>query len=195
MLVETPKKYYTPEEYLELEEKSQFRNEYRNGEIIAMTGGTTNHNKIALNFARKFPGTIQAQDYEIYIIDVRLWIDEYHLYTYPDVMVIRGEPVYYGSGKSTITNPCLIVEVLSKSTRDYDRGDKFRYYRSISELQEYVLVDQYSFYVEQYVKQDEGQWLLKISEGEDAILSLFSLDFAISFNSLYHRVDFSLVEE
>jgi Uma2 family endonuclease len=195
MVVQTEKRYYTPEEYLELEEKAQYKSEYRDGEIIPMTGGTTNYNKIAGNFYKQFPLTVQGQNYDIYIGDVKLWLPQYRLYTYPDVMVVKGEPVYEGTNTTTITNPCLIVEVLSKSTKDYDKTDKFKYYRSIPEFQEYILIDQYSFSVEQYAKRSPGEWIFKEYEGEDAVLVLDSIEFQIGFREIYARVNFELVEE
>jgi Uma2 family endonuclease len=195
MVVQTEKRYYTPEEYLELEEKAEYKSEYRDGEIIPMTGGTTNHNKIALDFCRKFPFTVQGQKYDIFIGDVRLWIPKYRIHTYPDVMVVKGEPVYEGNNTTTIINPCLIVEVLSKSTKDYDKTDKFKYYRSIPEFQEYILIDQYSFSVEQYAKRAAGEWIFKEYEGEDAVLVLDSIEFQIGFREIYARVNFELVEE
>jgi Uma2 family endonuclease len=109
MQTATQKRYYTPEEYLELEEKAEFRSEYRNGEIIPMTGGTTNHNKIALNITFALKSALRGKDYEIYMADVRLWLPRYQQYTYPDVMVIPGEPVYAGTNTTTVTNPSLIV--------------------------------------------------------------------------------------
>ncbi|NET61641.1 MAG: Uma2 family endonuclease [Symploca sp. SIO2E6] len=193
MVIQTEKRYYTPEEYLTLEEKAVDKHEYRDGEIILMSGGTTNHNQIALNFCRKFPLTIESQDYYTYINDVRLGITQYRFYTYPDVMVIKGKPIYEGTGKTTVTNPSIIVEVLSKSTRDYDWTDKFKYYRSLPEFQEYILIDQYRFYGAQYSKRDDGQWLFNDYEGGEAVLKLASCDFAISFQDLYERVDFDLV--
>jgi Uma2 family endonuclease len=195
MIVQTEKRYYTPEEYLDLEEKAEYKSEYRDGEIIPMTGGTTNHNRIAGNFYKRFPFTVKSQKYDIFIGDVRLWISRYRLYTYPDVMIVKGEPVYEGTNTTTIINPCLIVEVLSKSTKDYDKTDKFKYYRSIPEFQEYILIDQYSFSVEQYAKRAAGEWIFKEYEGEDAVLVLDSIDFQISFQDLYARVNFELVEE
>lgn len=193
-MIQTQKRYYTPEEYLVLEEKAIDRHEYRDGEIILMTGGTTNHNQIALNFCRRFPLKINGQEYYTYINDVRLWIEQYRLYTYPDVMVIRGKPIYEGIGKTNVINPSIIVEVLSKSTQEYDRTDKFQYYRSINEFQEYILIDQYRFYVAQYFKQENGQWLFNDYQGNEAILKLASDDFEISFQDLYERVDFELNE-
>ncbi|BDI14430.1 hypothetical protein ANSO36C_02320 [Nostoc cf. commune SO-36] len=195
MVLQTEKRYYTPEEYLELEEKAEYKNEYRDGEIIPMTGGTTNHNNIAGNFYKKFPLTVQGQDYEIYIGDVKLSIFRYRINTYPDVMVIKGKPIYEGTGKTIITNPLLIVEVLSNSTKNYDKTDKFKYYRSIPGFQEYIMIDQYSFAVEQFAKQAEGQWIFKEYEGEDAVLVLDSIDFQIALRDIYERVDFELIEE
>ncbi|MGK7943188.1 MAG: Uma2 family endonuclease [Microcystaceae cyanobacterium] len=195
MVIQIEKKSYTPEEYLTLEEQATDKHEYRDGEIVLMPGGTTNHNQIALNFCRKFPLTIDQQDYYIYINDVRLWIPQYRLYTYPDVMVFKGKPIYQGTGTSNVTNPLIIVEVLSKSTRDYDRTDKFEYYRSLPQFQEYILVDQYRFYVAQYSKQEDRKWLFNDYKGEEAVLKLASDDFEISFKDLYQRVDFELDEE
>ncbi|MEA5556962.1 Uma2 family endonuclease [Nodularia spumigena] len=195
MVLQTENRYYTPAEYLALEEQAEYKNEYRNGAIIPMTGGTTNHNKIAGNFYKKFPLTIAEQDYEIYIGDVKLWIPQYRIYTYPDIMVVKGQPIYQGTGTTTITNPLLIVEVLSNSTKNYDKTDKFKYYRSLAGFQEYIMIDQYSFAVEKFVKQTAGQWLFKEYEGENAVLVMDALDFQIALSEIYHRVNVELNEE
>ena len=183
--------YYTPEEYLELEEKADYKNEYRDGEIISMTGGTTNHNKLALNLATGLNVALNDLDYEIYIGDVKLWIPRYREFTYPDVMVIEGQPVYYSANTTIVTNPVLIVEVLSKSTKDYDRGGKFLYYRSIPEFKEYILIDQTKYYVMQYVKTSENQWILTEYETEDALINLSSINVELSLKQLYKKVNFS----
>lgn len=190
MSVQIEQKYYTPEEYFALEEKAEYKSEYRDGEIIPMTGATTNHNKIALNFCRRFPLEIEGQEYETYISDVRLGIPTYRLYTYPDIMIIRGEPIFEGKTTNTVINPCLIVEVLSKSTQDYDRTDKFKYYRSIPKFEEYILIDQYSFSIEQYIKQSNDRWLINYYEGEQSVLCLSSIPFQISFFDIYFKIDF-----
>ncbi len=182
---------YTPQEYLKLEEKSTEKHEYRNGEIILMTGETTNHNKLAGKFYANLLRELEEKNYEIYMGDVRLWIPRYCEYVYPDVMVVQGSPIYQSPGTTTITNPSFIVEVLSKSTKGRDRGDKFRYYRSIPEFKEYVLIDQYSILVEQFVKRDDGKWILTEYETKEAILSLESVQFEISLESLYKRVKFN----
>jgi len=190
----TEKTYYTPEEYLELENKSEIKHEYLNAEIITMTGGTTNHNKLALKIAAKLLAILEEQGYEIYIGDVKLWIEAYNRYTYPDVMVVAGKASYQGDTQSVITNPLVIIEVLSKSTANYDQGDKFDAYRTIPSFQEYILIDQYRFYATQYFKQGDGKWIFNDYKGEESVLKLASDEFEISFQNLYERVDFEIDE-
>jgi Uma2 family endonuclease len=192
MQTQTPKKSYSPEEYLQLEETSESKNEYRDGKIIPMAGGTTNHNEIALNFCTNFKFTMRVKNYKIYMGDVKLWIQRYRIYTYPDVMVISGKPIYEGNGTTQVTNPSIIVEVLSNSTQNYDRTNKFRFYRSIPELQEYIMIDQYEYLVEQFTKNADGQWVLTEYESVDAVLSLKSIDFQISFSDIYQEVNFEI---
>ena len=194
MLSTTETKYYTPEEYLALEETSEDKNEYRQGEIIPMVGATTNHNQIAGNFYRRFPLTINNQDYYTYMETVRLWLSDYSIYTYPDVMVIKGQPLYQGNSQSNVINPLIIVEVLSNSTQAYDRGDKFKFYRSLPTFQEYILIEQSSYSVERYYKQKDDQRLIDFVMGENAVLQLVSVDWQISFQDLYQRVNFDLAE-
>jgi len=190
MHLETQKRHYTPEEYLELEEKAEYKSEYRDGEIVPMTGGTTNHNQIAGNFYANLKFSQKGQNYRIYIGDVGLWIPRYQQHTYPDVMVIQGQPVYPGTSTTTVMNPLLITEVLSKSTQNYDQGNKFLYYRSIPEFKEYILIDQYQYHVMQYLKTAVGQWSFTELEGESTILSLQSIDFEIPLSELYDQVNF-----
>ena len=188
-------KTYTPAEYLELEEKAEFRSEYRDGEIVPMAGGTTRHNRISLNVASNLTFSLKGQNYEVYMSDVRLWIPPNRQYTYPDVMLIQGEPIYWENTTSTVTNPRLIVEVLSKSTGNYDRSEKFDYYRSIPTLQEYILIDQSCYHVLQYVKTSPTQWLLTDYNQAKEIVKLGSIDLALSLNDIYDRVNFNEIEE
>ena len=190
MQIQTSSKYYTPEEYLELEEKSEVKNEYIDGEIIPISGGTTNHNEIAGNFYLHFKLKMRNQNYKIYMGDVKLWLQRYQIYTYPDIMVIQGEPIYEGNGTTQVTNPLLIVEVLSKSTINYDKTDKFRFYRSLPELKEYIMINQYEYFIEQFTKNAQGQWVLTEYESVDDILSLKSIDFKIPFSDIYEGVNF-----
>lgn len=191
----TEKRHYTPEEYLALEESAIDKSEYHDGEIIPMTGGTANHNKIALNFCRKFPLSVNGQDYETFINDLRLWIPLTRRYVYPDIMVIQGEPQYQGSNKTIVTNPLVIVEVLSNSTKDYDRGGKFLAYRSIPEFQEYILVDQYSYHIEQFAKNSNGKWELTEYDSEESVLTLESVEFQMPLREIYERINFEVKAE
>ncbi|OCQ98443.1 hypothetical protein BCD64_14250 [Nostoc sp. MBR 210] len=195
MQIQTQKKRYTPEEYLQLEETSEFKHEYYDGEIVSMAGGTTNHNEISLNFCTNFKFNMRGKNYKIYMGDVRLWIPRYRIYTYPDAMVIEGEPIYEGNSTTTVTNPQVIVEVLSKSTQSHDKTDKFRFYRSISNFKEYIIVNQYEYLVEHYAKNANNQWVLTEYESLDAVLSLQTVDFAISLSDIYEGVNLSTVGE
>lgn len=190
MTVQTAKRLYTLEEYINLEQKAEFKNEYRDGEIVPMPGETTDHSKIAGNFYFYLRSALRQQNYEIFLSGVNLWIPRYRHGTYPDVMVIEGQPIYEGVGKRIVTNPSLIVEVLSKSTKNYDQGDKFLHYRSIPQFKEYILIEQNRYYVMQYTKTYEGKWLLTEYEGENNNLSLVSVNFEISFKELYEGVEF-----
>ncbi|MFO0308923.1 MAG: Uma2 family endonuclease, partial [Pseudanabaena sp.] len=160
-------KRYTPSEYIALEDKAEFKSEYINGEIIPMAGASANHNKIALNLCRLLPLAIVDQTYEIFMSDMRLWLPEYSRYTYPDVMVVAGDPVFVDQRQMEVTNPCLIVEILSSSTQAYDHNSKFRQYRSIPSFQEYILVYQNGYEVDHYVKESEDRWFLMPYKGEE----------------------------
>lgn len=182
-------KTYTPEEYLALEVESDIRHEYRQGEIVSMTGGTPEHNKIASALNALLWFALRGKPYSLFITDQRLWIPVMDLYTYPDGMVI-AEPVELKPGrKDTVTNPLLIVEVLSDSTEKYDRGDKFEAYRTLPSLQEYWLIDQYRPHVEQYVKQSQHQWLFTEHSGLDAKVTLSSVSIELALADLYEGVN------
>ncbi|MEO1672489.1 MAG: Uma2 family endonuclease [Cyanobacteria bacterium J06631_2] len=175
---------YTPEEYLQLEEQAEYKSEYRDGKIIPMTGGTTNHNEISLNLATELRFKLKKQNYRVYMADVRLWIPRHRLYTYPDVMLIQGEPIYADKETTTVTNPVMIIEVLSPSTQNYDLGDKFTFYRSIPEMQEYILVSQQQHHVMQQTKTEAG-WLLSEYETEDAVIQLSSVNLELELSEIY----------
>ncbi len=195
MVTQTQTQYYTPEKYLVFEENVEYKHEYRDGKIIPMTGGTTNHNKIAGNFYSYLRFNLKGKNYETYIRDVRLWIGQYHLYTYPDIMVIYDQPTYEGKGTTTVTNPCLIGEVLSKSTQNYDQGEKFRFYRSLPTFQEYFLLSQEQQLIMQYTKTREGNWLLQEYENETSMIQLKSLALEMNLTDFYEGINFTQTEK
>ncbi|MEA5568421.1 MULTISPECIES: Uma2 family endonuclease [unclassified Anabaena] len=190
----TQQRYYTPEEYLALEEAAEYKSEYIDGQIIPMAGGTVNHNQIALNLSTELNFAFRKQNYRVYMGDVRLWIPQRRIYTYPDVMIVAGEPEFFHNRTDMILNPQVIVEVLSESTKGYDREYKFQIYRTISTFQEYVLIDQTQIYIEHFSKTGKKQWNLREYDAEDEKISLVNIPFEICLQDLYNKVKFDLVE-
>lgn len=185
-----PPKTDAAEVYLALEVESEIRHEYRDGEIVPMTGGTPAHNEISSLLNALLRVALKGQPYSIFVADQRLWIPAVNLYTYPDIMV-TSRPVDLQPGrKDTVMNPILIAEVLSDSTEGYDRGDKFAAYRTISTFQEYLLIDQYRYHVEYYHKQAENQWLLMEYREPEASFTLRSLPVSIALGDLYEAIVF-----
>ncbi|CBN57146.1 MULTISPECIES: Uma2 family endonuclease [Kamptonema] len=195
MLVQTQQQTYTPEEYRQLEETAEFRSEYHEGEILPMSGGTINHNRITRNLVGVFGNLFQGKPYEVFMNNLRLWIPRHQRGVYPDVMVIEGQPLFTEGRQDEVLNPLLIVEVLSKSTKGFDREDKFRFYRSIPQFCEYVLIDQYEFLVEQFLKTESGQWLFQDYEGDAATVSFTSVGIEMSISDIYERVIFESKEK
>jgi Uma2 family endonuclease len=192
MVLATTKRY-TASEYLTLEEKAEFKSEFINGEIIPMAGASANHNILTGKFHALLLLGLEDQEYSVFMSDMRLWLPEYNRYTYPDVMVVAGEPVFVDQKQMEVTNPCLIVEILSSSTQAYDHNSKFRHskfrqYRSIPSFQEYILVYQNSCEVDHYVKESMDKWVLTTHKGEDAVIKLASMQLEICLRDLYKRV-------
>ena len=189
---QTEKRYYTPEEYLALEEAAIDKSEYHDGEIVPMTGVTTNHNSIIINLIANLKFGLRGKDYRLFTSDVRLWIPLTRRYVYPDIIVIHGEPVYQENNKTIVINPLVIIEILSNSTKDYDRGGKFLAYRSIPEFREYILIDQYSYHIEQFAKNSNGKWVLTEYDSEESVLTLESVEFQIPLKEIYERINFEI---
>ena len=183
--------YYSPEEYLELETAAEYKSEYYDGQIFPMAGGTPNHNRIALNLSAGLNFALKGQNYDVFINDMRLWIPQKRLYTYPDVMVVAGELQFAENRRDTITNPLMLAEVLSESTENYDRGEKFKLYRTISSLKEYIIISQSEKHVEQFSKTTDNKWILSEYD-QDATLTLTSIEFQISLSDIYDKVEFEL---
>ena len=191
----TEQHYFTEEEYLAQEETAEDKSEYLDGEIIPMTGGSTNHNQIAGNLYIALSLALKKQNYRIFIGDVRLWVPKVRLYTYPDVMVILGEPEYHNNRTDMITNPQVIVEVLSKSTKNYDRSDKFTFYKTIPSFREYILIDQTKIKVEQYSKTENKRWLYSEYDEEDTALVFNCFEVEVPLSDVYEQVNFEKVEK
>ena len=181
------KKKYSPEEYLTLEEKADYRSEYENGEIIATAGGSLNHARIIVNIDRTF-GRKLEKSCESLTADVKVRVENYRKFYYPDVLVICGEPEFYQERTDTIINPILIVEVLSDSTEAKDRGEKMLAYRTLESLREYVLVSPDKAIVEQFSLNAGGEWVHKANVGLKSVVKLESIEIEMNLDEIYQRI-------
>lgn len=181
--------YCTPEEYLARERMAEAKSEYRDGKAYAMAGASRAHNLITGNIFAQFHATLRGRPCETYMNDMRVKVAKSRLYTYPDVVVVCGEPRFEDSKGDVLLNPTVIVEVLSPSTASYDRGDKFFHYRRLPSLQEYVLIAQESRRVEHYTRQGD-QWLLTEFSESDQIVIFPTIACQVPLTEIYARVEF-----
>lgn len=181
---------YTPQEYFALEKETGERYEYYNGHIQAMSGGTLNHSLIATNISGEIRQALKNKKSSCVAFnsDLKVHLKTINNYLYPDIMVICGEPQYAENRKDAVENPILVIEVLSKSTRQYDRGDKFGKYRNLPSLREYVLVDQYVPKVESWYKMEENVWRISNAFGLESSIQLYSIDCLITLADIYYMV-------
>lgn len=185
-----PNRYISPEEYLNIERKAEIRSEYLNGEIFAMVGASREHNLIVANITRELTQQLKGKPCELYPNDMRVRIPATGLYTYPDVVVVCGEPRFEDAHVDTLLNPTLIIEVLSESTESYDRGKKFSHYQTVGSLIEYLLVAQDEYRIEQYVKQPNEHWLYSDARSSEGFIELSSIQCVLALKEVYDKVAF-----
>ncbi len=178
---------FSQEEYLAMEEVAQYKSEFHRGEIFAVSGGTYNHSVIQGNLVRQLGNLLDSKPCTVVTADLRIHIEAGDLFTYPDAAVVCGKARFFPRRTDTIVNPSLIIEVLSPSTRDYDRGAKFEMYKHIQSLQEYVLVEGEKAHVECF-RRRAGGWTLAAFSGMDASCRLESLDCEIPLSRIYQKV-------
>jgi Uma2 family endonuclease len=183
-----PKTHLTPEEYLAIERQSEYRSEYIDGEMVAMTGASRRHNLITVNIARELSQQLKGRPCEAYVTDMRVRVPSTRFYTYPDIVVVCDEPHLEDDYLDTLLNPTLLVEVLSESTERYDRGKKFGLYRTIESLNEYLLVTQDEYKIEQFVKQPDGRWLLADYRSLEEVIELTSIQCRLELKEVYDKV-------
>jgi Uma2 family endonuclease len=186
-----PNRRLSAEEYLALERRSEEKHEYLDGEMFAMGGASRRHNLIALQTAAALLAQLRGRSSEVYMGDMRIRVDATGLYTYPDVVVVCGEPQLAhtdDAGLDTLLNPISIVEVLSPSTEGYDRGKKFAHYRTIESLAEVVFISQERIEVERFSRQPDGDWLLHTANRLEDRLALPAIGCELSLAAVYERV-------
>ncbi len=187
-------KKYSFKEYLELEANAEFKNEFWDGEIvpiaIGMAGGTPNHSKISNSIGTAIDIELDRKnkDCTVYNSDQKVYLPKFNRAVYPDCSVLCGDEEFHEDSKVVLTNPCLIIEVLSESTKDYDVSGKFEGYRSIPSFKEYVLVWQTIPKVQTWYKEAENLWRISSAFGLDKAIQLYSIDCKIALADIYKRV-------
>lgn len=184
-----PKPYLTEAAYLAIERISPTKSEYYDGQIYAMAGAKEPHNLIAGNLIATLHSQIRRKPCRVYPSDMRIKVIPTGLNTYPDVVIVCGQPQFVDEVRDTLINPTVIIEVLSPSTERYDRGVKFRHYRTIESLQEYLLIAQDRPHIEHYTRQGGGQWLFEEASAVDAQITLSSIDCILSVQDTYDKVE------
>jgi Uma2 family endonuclease len=183
-------KYITQEEYLDAERVSLDKHEYFQGEIFAMSGASIPHNIVFRNTFLDLGNKLKGKSCEPFGSDLRIHIPESTLYTYPDLSIICGEIETTDANFDTATNPTVIIEILSKSTRGYDKGDKFALYRQIKSLQEYLLIDSERVLVEKYIRNKDESWQLNEYRNLELTFDLASVKVVLQLSDIYEGVKF-----
>lgn len=183
-----PQARYSPQEYLKLERQAEYKSEYVNGEIFAMSGASEEHNLIVMNVAAALHAQFRGRPCKVYANDMRVKVSPTGLYTYPDVVAVWGEAQLEDAHLDTLLNPTLLVEVLSSSTEAYDRGEKAEHYRRLPSLAEYLLISQDKPHLEHYRRQADGRWLLSEASQLHALISLPTIACTLRLAAVYDRV-------
>jgi len=182
----------TPAEYLVLERNSiDIKHEFFNGEIFAMLGAGRNHNRINVNLTGELRNKFKAGQFacDLFSNDMRVKIE--NSYAYPDIVIFCGDAVFEDKEFDTLINPIVIMEILSDSTENFDRGDKFAYYRAIPTLKEYILVSQKKFRVEQFIHYEENRWEYRSYENAAQSLKIESVNCELPLSEIYLNVNFA----
>ena len=182
----------TVAEYLRLEDEATEKHEFRDGEVVAMAGGTGEHSLIISNLIREVGNRLKGGPCRVYDSNLRIAVNRGTRYVYPDASVVCGQIEYdaIDDARHTAMNPKVIIEVLSPSTEGYDRGEKFRRYLKVPSFEEYVLVSQTVPVVETYTRQADGSWVFRAFEGMDAVARLQTLAIDLPLTEVFAGVEF-----
>ncbi len=187
MLKRLPTTHFTVQEYLAFEDASETKHEYYDGKIYDMAGSMPEHALIQMNLGGELRQQLKTTPCRVYSSELRIGVREIDLYTYPDLTIVCGELEHDPLSEMTVLNPIVLVEVLSRSTRAYDRGDKFKFYKKIPTLQEYVLVDSERVHVE-VLSRVGRRWEIEIHNDADAVMVLEAIKCKVSLRDVYDKV-------
>lgn len=184
--------HFTPQEYLNIERESEIRHEYLDGYVYAMAGESPEHSTICFNLFVIIGTQLRSKPCRGFSPNMKVRTDPSDLFSYPDLAIVCGEPVYHDTRRDVLLNPTVIFEVLSTSTEKYDRDEKFRRYReNIPSLTDYVLVSQSTAKIEHYTKQDDGEWTKVVEvSGLENQLYIASIDCHIPLEEVYENISF-----
>jgi Uma2 family endonuclease len=183
------KPFLTPEQYLEIERKAEYKSEYFQGEMFAMGGASRTHNRLVAHLVRELDQQLRSSPCETYPSDMRVQVTATGLYTYPDVVVVCGEPQLADKHFDTLLNPTLIVEILSPSTESYGRGRKFDHYETIESLQHYLLVASDRVHAELFTRQPGGDWLRRSAKRLEDAVELPAIGCRLLLADVYEKVE------
>src|SRR5215467_3923509 len=183
-----PTYHLSPEEYLAIERAAAYKSEYVDGIMYATAGASERHNLIVGNIITELNGRLRTTDCKVYPSDMKVLVPGSQRFFYPDVSVVCGESKFLDDKKDVLTNPVLIVEVLSETTSAFDRGKKFQSYQSIETTLEYVLVAQDEIVVEDFLRQRDAQWLYTRASGPDASILLRSIGCELQLRDIYNKI-------
>jgi Uma2 family endonuclease len=180
----------TLEEYFAIEERAERKSEYHNGEMFLMAGASREHNIITRNLAGHIFAALQGGPCQLFLSDLRVKVDRTGLYTYPDLLIVCGTPEYAPENRDTLTNPKVVIEILSDTTERYDRTTKFRHYKQVPSVQEYLLVSQDEPLVERFTRQADGAWGQTDFVGLEAEMALATVAVSVPMDDVYRGVEF-----
>ncbi|MCI5151332.1 MAG: Uma2 family endonuclease [Candidatus Electrothrix sp. MAN1_4] len=181
--------WMSPEEYLNIERRSTHRSEYVDGEMFAMAGATRQHNRISSNLVSEINQHIKSGDCNIYSSDLRVHVPSTGYFTYPDIVITCGKEEWTDTHNDVLVNPLVIIEILSDSTASIDRGKKFEQYRELASFVEYLLIEQRTPHIEQYILYDAQEWRYRTIRGIDEQIIIQAIDCTLLLCDIYHKVD------
>jgi len=184
----SPVSKLTEEQYLAIERAAEFKSEFLDGEMFAMSGASRRHARVQRNILGELYNALRGKGCEVFSSDLRVRVSS-RMYTYPDISVVCGEPALADEHQDNLLNPVVLFEILSPSTEKYDRGLKFQHYRKIESLQEYVLVDQSQVRIECYTRQPGNTWTLRDYQRLEEEVTIDSIGVSIPLSRIYDRVE------
>lgn len=189
MPAQQPQGKMTVAEYLEMERASlDIKHEFYDGEVFAMVGASRHHNRINVNIAGELRTRLKSKPCDLFSNDMRVKTGV-EKYSYPDIVLYCGDAEFEDNKFDTLTNPVVIIEILSDSTEAYDRGDKFELYRRLPTVKEYILVSQKKYWIGQYVRQQSGQWTYDSYEGVEQVLKIESVGCELPLSEIYLNME------